>query len=85
MSVLPQKADGYRGDDHVRFRNMISHGGCLTALGSVGANTISHHLALGTGRRKLFGTYLGGVPWPASASCVGSPPFWPPMWLATAD
>ena len=48
-------------------------------------NTISHHLALGTGRRKLSPTYLGGVPWPANASSVGSLPFWLPMWLATAD
>src|SRR5262245_49090909 len=48
-------------------------------------NTISHHLALGTGRRKLSPNYLGGVPWPASASRVGSLPFWPPMLLATAD
>src|SRR5260221_2887345 len=33
-----------------------------------------HHFALGTGRRKLSPTYLGGVPWPASASSVGSLP-----------
>src|ERR1700722_14861868 len=67
-------------EQNLPYPDMISHDGASGRWAQWVPNTISDYLVLGTGRRKLSPTYLGGVCWPATVSSVDSLPSWQPMW-----